>query len=47
MSDLVHRIREPAGEARGALILNHGRGADENDLFGLLDELDPERRLSG
>ena len=47
MSDLVHRVREPAGEAGGALILNHGRGADENDLFGLLDELDPERRLVG
>ena len=31
----------------GALILNHGRGADENDLYGLLDELDPERRLLG
>ncbi len=47
MSELVHRIREPAGEPQGALILNHGRGADENDLFGLLDELDPERRLLG
>lgn len=41
------RFREPAGEPAGALILNHGRGADENDLFGLLDELDPERRLLG
>ncbi len=47
MSELVHRIREPRGEAEGALILNHGRGADENDLFGLLDELDPEQRLVG
>jgi phospholipase/carboxylesterase len=47
MSELVHRVREPAGDAAGALILNHGRGADENDLFGLLDELDPERRLVG
>ncbi len=47
MSDLVHRLREPAGEPDGALILNHGRGADENDLFGLLDVLDPERRLLG
>ena len=48
MSDeLVHRLREPAGEPEGALILNHGRGADENDLYGLLDELDPERRLLG
>jgi phospholipase/carboxylesterase len=41
------RLREPAGDPAGALILNHGRGADENDLFGLLDELDPERRLVG
>lgn len=47
MSDLVHRLREPAGEPEGALILNHGRGADENDLYGLLDALDPERRLLG
>lgn len=45
--ELVHRLREPAGEPSGALILNHGRGADENDLYGLLDELDPERRLLG
>jgi phospholipase/carboxylesterase len=44
---LVHRLREPAGEPDGALILNHGRGADEHDLFPLLDELDPERRLLG
>jgi phospholipase/carboxylesterase len=44
---LVHRLREPAGEAEGALVLNHGRGADENDLYGLFDELDPERRLLG
>jgi phospholipase/carboxylesterase len=27
------------------LVLFHGRGADENDLFPLLDALDPERRL--
>ena len=48
MSDeLVHLIREPAGEPEGALILNHGRGADEHDLYGLLDRLDPERRLLG
>jgi phospholipase/carboxylesterase len=44
---LVHLIREPDGEPQGALILNHGRGADEHDLHGLLDELDPERRLLG
>jgi phospholipase/carboxylesterase len=29
------------------LVLFHGRGADENDLFPLLDFLDPERRLIG
>jgi phospholipase/carboxylesterase len=44
---LVHLIREPVGDPEGALILNHGRGADERDLHGLLDELDPERRLLG
>ncbi len=44
---LVHLLREPAGEAEGALVLNHGRGADERDLYGLLDELDPEHRLLG
>lgn len=45
--ELAVRLREPAGEPAGALILNHGRGADENDLYPLLDELDPERRLLG
>jgi phospholipase/carboxylesterase len=44
---LVHRLREAEGEPAGALILNHGRGADENDLYPLLDELDPQRRLLG
>ena len=39
--------RAPAGEAAGALVLLHGRGADEHDLYPLLDELDPERRLHG
>ena len=28
-------------------MLFHGRGTDENDLFPLLDALDPERRLLG
>lgn len=41
------RLREPEGEPDGALILNHGRAADENDLFGLLDAVDPDRRLLG
>ena len=44
---LVHLIREAEGEPRGAIFLNHGRGTDEHDLYGLLDELDPERRLLG
>jgi phospholipase/carboxylesterase len=39
--------RPAAGEPEGALVLLHGRGADEHDLFPLLDALDPERRLDG
>ena len=42
---LIARVREPAGEPAGALVLFHGRGADEHDLAPLLDALDPERRL--
>ena len=44
---LVARVREAAGEPEGALVLFHGRGADELDLFPLLDAFDPERRLVG
>jgi phospholipase/carboxylesterase len=44
---LTARLREPAGEPEGALVLFHGRGADEHDLFPLLDLLDPARRLLG
>jgi phospholipase/carboxylesterase len=48
MSDeMVHLLREPEGEPAGALVLNHGRGTDEHDLYPMLDELDPERRLLG
>ena len=39
--------RASAGTPKGALVLLHGRGADEHDLFPLLDALDPERRLLG
>ena len=39
--------RPAAGEADGALVLLHGRGADEHDLFPLLDAFDPERKLHG
>jgi phospholipase/carboxylesterase len=44
---LVHVVREAAGEPAGALVLLHGRGADEHDLGPVLDVLDPERRLVG
>ena len=39
--------RPAEGDALGALVLFHGRGADEHDLLPLLDALDPERRLDG
>jgi phospholipase/carboxylesterase len=45
--ELTHRERPAAGDPDGALVLFHGRGADEHDLFPLLDFLDPERRLVG
>jgi phospholipase/carboxylesterase len=44
---LTARVRPAAAEPDGALVLFHGRGADEHDLFLLLDPLDPERRLVG
>ncbi len=44
---LIHRIRPAEGDPRGALVLFHGRGADENDLYPLLDVLDPRLRLAG
>ena len=40
------RIREPAGAPQGALVLLHGRGADELDLFPLLDYFDPLQLVS-
>jgi phospholipase/carboxylesterase len=45
MSALTYRERPAAGDAAGLLVLHHGRGADEHDLLGLGDVLDPERRL--
>jgi phospholipase/carboxylesterase len=44
---LAYRTRPPAGEPEGLLVLFHGRGADEHDLFPVLDLLDPEQRLLG
>jgi phospholipase/carboxylesterase len=42
---LVHLERPASGEARGLLVLHHGRGADEADLLPLADVLDPGRTL--
>jgi phospholipase/carboxylesterase len=44
-SDLDFRERPAAGAPEGLLVLHHGRGADEHDLLGLADVLDPDRRL--
>ena len=40
-------VREAEGEARGTIVLLHGRGADEHDLLPLLGVLDPKRRFRG
>ena len=47
LDELVHVVRPAAGAPAGALVLLHGRGTSERDLLGLLDELDPGRRLTG
>lgn len=47
LESLAHRARPAAGDAEGAIVVLHGRGADEHDLAPLLDALDPERRLAG
>ena len=44
---LDHEVRPAAGEPLGALVLLHGRGTSEQDLFPLLDVFDPQRRLIG
>lgn len=44
---LTHLGRPATGEPEGLLVLFHGRGADERDLYPLLDVLDPARRLLG
>jgi phospholipase/carboxylesterase len=44
---VIYAERPAEGTAAGALVLVHGRGSDEHDLVGLLDALDPERRLHG
>jgi phospholipase/carboxylesterase len=42
---LTYRERPAGGDPEGLLVLHHGRGADEHDLLGLADVLDPQRRL--
>ena len=41
------RVIPAPGEPDGALVLLHGRGADEYDLEPLLRALDPQARLAG
>ncbi len=45
MSALTYLERPAAGAPEGLLFLHHGRGADEHDLLGLADVLDPPQRL--
>jgi phospholipase/carboxylesterase len=45
LTGLIYEERPARGEAEGLLVLHHGRGADERDLLGLADVLDPEGRL--
>jgi len=45
VNPLSYSERRAAGEPSGLLVLHHGRGADEDDLLGLADLLDPERKL--
>lgn len=40
-------MRPAAADPHGALVLLHGRGADQHDLQPLIDALDPQRRLVG
>jgi phospholipase/carboxylesterase len=44
MAALSFRERPAEGEPDGLLVLHHGRGADEHDLLGLGEALDPQRR---
>ena len=44
---MTFQSRPAAGEPAGALVLFHGRGADEFDLLPALDALDPDRRFDG
>lgn len=45
MESLTYLERPAADKPKGILVLHHGRGTEERDLFGLADLLDPQRRL--
>ena len=46
MAPLLFTVERAAvGDPEGLLVLQHGRGTDENDLLGLANALDPEGRL--
>jgi phospholipase/carboxylesterase len=45
LDELTFQLRAADGQPSGALVLLHGRGADQHDLLGLADLLDPQRRL--
>lgn len=45
MRELTYAERPAKGEADGLLIVHHGRGADERELFGLAEALDRVHRL--
>src|SRR5687768_4022549 len=47
MDELAYRLRPATEEPEGALVLFHGRGTNEHDLYPLLDAFDPDRRLLG
>jgi predicted esterase len=40
-------MRAPYGDPSGMLVLLHGRGTDEHDIFPLLETIDPARRVLG
>lgn len=44
MDSLTFQERAAADDPAGLLVLHHGRGADERDLLGLGEVLDPGRR---
>jgi phospholipase/carboxylesterase len=47
VAELTYRVRPADGKAAGAIVLMHGRGADEHDLSPLLDVIDPGGRMVG